>query len=273
MSLPNFLAFLCLALSLLSPWLSKSPKLWGGFLVLALGLGELGGILTPAALLVSAAWAILWVIYVHHKRSLLNTLIFSLITLLSFGFKFHLFPGFDPFSLTPKFAIGFTTPLLGIFSLALFVPLARSFKEWGHVFTGLIWGILGIAALALIAVATGAVHWQYKMPSFALSRYFNNFIFVSIPEEAFYRGFLQHELTHYLSHKKGGGWLALFLTSLIFTLAHVYWSPTLDILAFVFLASLLYGWVYMKSGKIESAILCHFLLNFVHMTFFSYHAL
>ncbi len=273
MSLINFFAFLFLAFALLAPWLSKKPLLWGFFLVLALILGEVGGILTPVALFVAAAWAILWVIYTHHKRSLLNTLLFSLIVILSFGFKFQLFPGFHPFFLTPKFSIGFMTPLLGLFSLALFVPLARSLKEWGHVFTGLIWGVLGIIALAFIASATGAVHWQYKLPSFFFPRTLNNFIFISIPEEAFYRGFLQHELAHYLSHKKGGGWLALFFTSLIFTLAHIYWSPTLPILAFVFLASLLYGWVYMKSGKIESAILCHFLLNCVHMTFFSYHAL
>ena len=67
--------------------------------------------------------------------------------------------------------------------------------------------------------------------------------------------------------------LALILTSVLFTATHIYWSPNLEILAFVFLASLLYGSVYLISGKIESAILCHFLLNLIHMTFFSYHAM
>jgi membrane protease YdiL (CAAX protease family) len=67
--------------------------------------------------------------------------------------------------------------------------------------------------------------------------------------------------------------MALILSSLIFTAAHLYWSPNLAIFGFVFFAGLLYGGVYLISGRIESAIICHLLLNFIHMTFFSYHAI
>ncbi len=169
--------------------------------------------------------------------------------------------------------LGFETPILGLLPLALLVSLAKNGKEWTKVSIGLLWGVLGIAILAVLAVGSGAIHWQFKLPSAAVERYFSNLFLIAIPEEAFYRGFLQSELCSYLKNRRGGKWIALGITSLIFTLAHVYWSPSLDILGFVFLAGLLYGAVYLISKRIESAILCHFLLNAIHMTYFSYHAM
>jgi membrane protease YdiL (CAAX protease family) len=155
----------------------------------------------------------------------------------------------------------------------LVVPLARGIEDWASVLKGLIVGCLGIAVLALLATFTGAAHWNFKLPSFAAARILSNFFLTSIPEEGFYRGFIQNIFCRYFENIKLGKILALISTSILFAAAHYYWSPNLEILAFVFLASLLYGGVYLISGKIESAILTHFLLNFIHMTFFSYHAM
>ena len=138
---------------------------------------------------------------------------------------------------------------------------------------GLLIGCLGIAILSILAIASGTTQLQFKLPTFTAARYLNNLILVAIPEEGFYRGFLQNGLCKYLQNIKGGKLIALIFSSIIFTIAHIYWSPSLSILGFVFLSSLLYGGVYLISEKIESSILCHFLLNFVHMTFFSYHAM
>ena len=114
---------------------------------------------------------------------------------------------------------------------------------------------------------------QRRFENAIFARLLSNFFLTSIPEEGFYRGFIQNTFYKYFENIKFGKILALLVTSILFTAAHVYWSPNAQILGFVFLASLLYGGVYLISGKLESAILCHFLLNLIHMMFFSYHAM
>jgi uncharacterized protein len=153
------------------------------------------------------------------------------------------------------------------------VPLSQTLNDWKKVLKGFGIGCLGIGVLALFATIGRVTQWELKLPSFFPIRCWSNLILTSIPEEGFYRGFLQTQLVRYFGSKKLGKIGALLLTSIIFTSAHMYWSPNIAILAFVFLASLLYGGVYLISGKIESAILCHFLLNIIHMTFFNYHAM
>jgi membrane protease YdiL (CAAX protease family) len=273
MSVAVILAFLFLTLSLLSLWVRRDPKIWGSLLALSLCSGLIGGMILWVGLIIILAWAFLWFFYIKQKRSCAQFALFVTIIILSCGFKFHLFPGYNPVLITPKFLIGFDSVLVGLFPIALLVPLASNLQDWKKAFKGLLFGCLGIAILALLAVASGAVHWQFKLPAFAATRYSVNLILTAIPEEGFYRGFVQNELCNYLKNIKGGKFIALLLSSIIFTLIHIYWSPTLDVLGFVFLAGLLYGGVYLISEKIESAILCHFLLNLIHMTFFSYHAM
>jgi len=269
-----FAALLLLALSLLSVWVRRDPKVWGTLLGLSLILGLISGLLLWIGVLITLAWAALWFWYMKQKQRTAQIILLAVILLLSYGFKFHRFPGFEPLIITPKFFIGFAAPLVGLFPLALLVPIAKRAKEWKIIFgKGLVISCMGIAILALLAFVSGVVHWQFKLPPFAGLRFGSNLLLTAIPEEAFYRGFLQRELVRFFPNGKTGKWLALLLSTLFFTLAHLYWSPNLGTLGFVFLASLLYGFVYLKTDKIESSILCHFLLNFIHMTCFSYHRL
>ena len=104
-------------------------------------------------------------------------------------------PGYTPFSFTPKFAVGLEGSLIGLFPLAFLVPLARGIKDWIAVAKGLLIGCAGIAILAIVATATGATHWQFKIPTFAAARLLSNFFLTSIPEEGFYRGFMRNTLS------------------------------------------------------------------------------
>lgn len=267
------LALICLMLSLLSPWVQKGAGLWGCFLALSLALGWFAHLLSPEAIGIALAWILVWVLYMGQRPGGLRNVLFALIVASSFGFSLHLFPGYAPVCITSRFCMGFETVLMGLLPLALCVPLCRRSEDRGPLIGGLLWGIGGIAALACLAIWAHAVEWHFKLPSHPFLRYANNFFFVCIPEEAFYRGFLQKQLHVYFGEGPRRGFFSVLITSLLFTTAHVYWSPSIDILGFVFLAGLLYGFVYMRSGRIESAILTHFALNFAHMTFFSYHAI
>lgn len=267
--MPAFLSFLFLTASILSLWFRKNPKIWGSLLGLSLLFALASGNILGLGLLFLMGLGVLWFFYAQKPR----TLLFLSLIAITLAFKLHVIPGYQPIDITPRFHIGLEVAILGLFPLALLVPLSRSIKDWKLVLKGFLAGCAGIGILAILATAAGATHWAFKMPTFMAIRLWSNLVLTSIPEEGFYRGFLQRELCRYFQNVKGGHLIALFLTSVIFTAAHVYWCPSLDVLGFVFLASLLYGGVYLYSGKIESAIFCHFLLNLVHMTFFDYHAM
>ncbi len=248
--------FVLLALSIVSVWIRRDIKIWGGLLLAALVLGythDSIGILGLAFVLV---WALLWNDY-SIRRSFV---FFWIIVAASFAFKFHLLPGFPTMRFPNGLILSFDSPIVGLFPLALVVPLTKA-KEWVKVLKGFWLTVLGIVAMAGVALAVGAVfpHINDVSPW----RYASGLILVAAAEEGFYRGFVLHELLR-MTNK----WVALVASALIFTLAHLYWKP--ELMAFVFLAGLLYGGVYMISRRVESSILCHFLLNAIHMTFFSY---
>jgi membrane protease YdiL (CAAX protease family) len=270
-----WIPFIFLGLTLLSCWIRPDIRISGILLFIALLTGILYRNLQLTGLLITVGWGFLWFLYVKERVWLFKILFFTLIVALSFGFKLHLLPGFIPLHLAPKLTFGFDSPLVGLFPLALLVPLASRRSEWKEIFSkGLVYSLIGICTLALLALATNAVRLVPHLPSFPIARYAINLILVAIPEEAFYRGFLQRELTDFFAFTRWDiRWqkiLALFLSSLLFTIAHIFWASNAAILLFVFVASLLYGTVYLLTKRIESAILCHFLLNLFHMTFFNY---
>lgn len=255
--------FIFLGISFLSLWLRREAKTWGPFLGLSVFSGLLLGNIDLMGLGAVLTLLLLWVYYVGKPVAWK----FIAIVALSLGFKLHIIPGFYPYFVTPKFTLGLQSALVGLFPLAFVVPLARSLSDWKEVFMGFAYGCLGIAAIALIAVITGVAKWHYSPPPFMEIRLLSNLILTAIPEEGFFRGFVQQKISD-----RFGNLCALLITSVLFTLAHLYWSPNPGVLAFTFIASLLYGGVYLISKRVESAILTHFLFNVIHMTFFSYHA-
>jgi uncharacterized protein len=269
MPLALSLAFIFLSASFLSLWIKRDPKIWASFFCLSMLSGLISGNIFWIGLILTLGLLLLWIFY--DKKP--NVFLFILLICISTAWKMKIFPGFHPFFFTPKFAIGLESSLIGLFPLAFLVPLSQNKKDWKAVIKGLFFGLIGIAILTIFAIISKTAHWSLKIPTFMLIRILSNLILTSIPEEGFYRGFVQKKLCDYFKNIKFGKALSLILTSILFTIAHIYWSPNLATLAFVFIASLLYGGVYMTYGKIESAILCHFLLNLIHMTFFSYHAM
>lgn len=265
----TLLAFLFLTSAFLSLWITRNPKVWGTLLGFCVFSAVIAGNITRVGLAFLVCLTLLWIFYKERPVPVL----FIVIVCFTLSFKLRFLPGYLPFFITPKFAIGLENPLLGLFPLALVVPLAKNLQDWRGVLKGLLFGCAGIILLAFLATISGAVRWEFKLPSYFSARIFSHLILTSIPEEGFYRGFVQKTLSQYFKNTRVGNVVALLITSLLFSLSHIYWSPNLGILAFTFFAGLLYGGVYLFSGKIESAILCHFLLNLTHMTFFSYHAM
>jgi membrane protease YdiL (CAAX protease family) len=90
---------------------------------------------------------------------------------------------------------------------------------------------------------------------------------VAVPEELFFRGYVQSRLRAWSrSRDLRGPWAAIALTSLLFALAHVLVAPGW-IRAAVFFPGLVLGWLRERSGGLLAPIGFHWLANVAWMTF------
>ena len=131
--------------------------------------------------------------------------------------------------------------------------------------------LIFLPLIFILALASGKVHWDPKLPSYTLLWMLTNLLFVCIAEEAFFRGFLQRQLALLWKDRPLRQTLPLVLASFLYGLSH-FAGGSLYV-AFVTLAGLYYGWAYQKTGCIEASILLHFLVNAAHFLLFTYPSL
>lgn len=148
----------------------------------------------------------------------------------------------------------------------------QNFNEWKRTLQYILIPLCFVVCVLLIgATLFNYVKVDFKVPSILIPWMMTNLLFACVAEEAFFRGFLQKELSIYFQSIKGGAWIALSLASILFGCMHYQGGMVYIILAT--LAGMGYGYVYQRSGKIESSILLHFLVNLIHFIGFSYPAL
>ena len=117
----------------------------------------------------------------------------------------------------------------------------------------------------------GYVHW-WNAGSFALafprdfgSQILGQLLVIALPEEAFYRGYLQTSLDagwsnrtrSILGARVGPGWL---LSAVIFAIGHLLTIPHPSRLA-VFFPALAFGWLRARTGGIGAGVIFHAMCN------------
>ena len=141
----------------------------------------------------------------------------------------------------------------------------------------------GTLALLIVgpAYTVGFVLWHQPSAAFDLHRAFSltesglpsggfldlalgHLLVVALPEEAFFRGYLQSALDRRMPPRVRlwGARLgpALLISSAIFALGH--WLSVPDVGRFaVFFPSLLFGWLRARTGGIGASVVCHALCN------------
>ena len=288
-SLPySFSTLLCysvLYLAVACLWLPAS--IWGQplWLILAASAGFIAlisGQLTPLGLGLAALY--LFIAYLFSrttgaKKKWLTLLLAALSLLLGA----HLLPGFhnlqalnavlvsaDGLPFTMYLNLDKTLVALGL--LGWCIPRLSRRQEWRQLLQVLLSrSLLFLLLIFILALASGKVHWDPKLPSYTLLWMLTNLLFVCTAEEAFFRGFLQQQLALLWKNRPLQQALPLALASLVYGLSHFAGGPLY--VAFVTLAGLGYGWVYQKTGCIEASILLHFALNASHFLFFTYPSL
>lgn len=127
------------------------------------------------------------------------------------------------------------------------------------------WGLLmlTVPALLLLAVALGGLRFEWHWPVWLGQFVLANLLFVSLAEEALFRGYLQRRLT-----ECAGPLPALIVTATLFGLAHFQAGPLMMI--FAGLAGLIYGAAWWWSGRLWVSTAFHFALNLIHLLCFTY---
>jgi membrane protease YdiL (CAAX protease family) len=205
------------------------------------------------------------------------------VIILSIGLAAHQLPGFHnlnvldhvyisnnaiPFTLY----LNFDKTVVGIFILGFGCQLIASKKEWLQLFKQIaLKAPIVILVVIVAAFILGFVRFDPKIPDSIFIWAVTNLLFVCMAEEAFFRGFIQKNLSLMMKKIRYGNYLALLIAAILFGLAHYAGGIKYVILATV--AGTGYGWVYMTTKRIEGSILTHFGLNLTHFLFFTYPAL
>lgn len=121
----------------------------------------------------------------------------------------------------------------------------------------------GIVALMGLAVALGLVAWQPGLPEVAWVFALANLLNTCIAEELLFRGMLQRWLMG-----RAGALAGVAVSSALFGVAHLAGGGAFVLVATA--AGLLYGLVYLWTGRLVWAVLVHWGLNLSHLLLFSY---
>lgn len=151
-------------------------------------------------------------------------------------------------------------------------PEPLSARRLARATLGALSWAIGLAGLSFPLFWLGYVEWYGAERDFApsvgwvegLDHFAAQLSVVALPEEAFYRGYLQSALDRVwrprfrvLGANVGFG---LLLASVVFAIGHVLTEPYLGRLA-VFFPSLVFGWLRAKTGGIGAAVAFHAACN------------
>jgi membrane protease YdiL (CAAX protease family) len=284
MTLPTLLPFILLLAAVLGLWLHRA--VWIGALAAAVIAGYFYGALHGLAALWIAMFAGLAFGYQRvraatPRKPAYQALLGVVLGVFAVAMGLALLPGFTrvelvaPMVLSPgaapyAIAVGFPKVVTGILILGLINPvLVRSWSELGRVLFRAV-PVLAITVIVGMAVVVGMGYSSFApkwTPLFLLFAPINLF-FTCLSEEAFFRGFVQQELSTIGSRPKLAAGIALVVGAILFGLAHFAGGPTYALAAAV--AGLGYGWAYLRTQRIEAAMAVHFGVNAIHFLLFTY---
>lgn len=286
MTLATSLPFVLLLAAVLGLWTRRA--VW----VTALVAAVLAGIFTGALHWLTMVWiallAALALAYTHARdrsssphKSAWQALAGLAFFIYALAMGLALLPGFNRIVLVQPqvlsegaapygISVGFPKVVTGIIILGLINPLlVRSWRELGRVLARAL-PVFAITAIIGMAVVIGMGYSSFAPKWTALFLVFApvNLFFTCLSEEAFFRGFVQHELSRLGSRPALAAGFALVVGAILFGLAHFGGGTNYVIAAAV--AGLGYGWAFMRTQRIEAAMAVHFGVNAVHFLLFTY---
>lgn len=274
----NQLPFALLLAAVLGLWVHRAA--WIGALVAAIVAAYLTGSLHGlAALWIALAAALAWG-YARARSRAARVALGVVFGLYALAMGLALLPGFDrvvlvrhvvlsPGAAPYDIAVGFPKVVTGIFILGLINPALLSRHGLGAALRSAV-PVFAATALVVMAgvYAMGYTAFAPKWTALFLLWAPINLFFTCLSEEAFFRGFVQHELARVGSNHGLAAGIALVVGAATFGLAHAGGGASFVIAAA--LAGLGYGWAFHRTRRIEAAMAVHFGVNAVHFLLFVY---
>ena len=269
-----------LVLAVFALWLPRRQlPPWLGVLVLACLSGAATGLVRWDGLLALAVFGGLAYLAKTRHAGPVKVLLLVLTGVMTLALSMHRFPGFVNPPLVSEFILSahsppfthrlnFDTIAAGLILFGLFCQPARAREEWRAVARSYPVIIATPVLVLLAGLAVGFIGVDFKLLAYTPVFLMCNLLFTCVTEEAFFRGFMQEQLSKGLARWRAGPFIALGVAAILFGLAHARGGPVLIVLATV--AGVGYSYAYLCSGRIEAAILTHFVLNGLHFVAFSY---
>ncbi|WP_236939878.1 CPBP family intramembrane glutamic endopeptidase [Francisella uliginis] len=230
------------------------------------------------ALIVIASAILIYLNFRYEKPKIFTLILFAITAIFLLLNYMHILPGFNNLCIIKNVqissdAIPFTLYLnynslvLTYFILVLSseINLLNTLsKILPTLKAGLLYGLIAILILLPISYTFSFIKYDFKLTNYTLIFIFVNLIFTCIPEEVFWRGFVQTKIQKYTNSI-----VSVLITSLIFASIHIIFAGIFfAVLAFI--ASIIYGLTYIKTKRIEVSIICHYLVNVGQFIFFTY---
>ncbi len=278
--------YILLFLTVVFLWVRTKPPLWLGLLLVTIISGYLSGLVTaiailPIALMVLACWYCGQLTMSDALQPVLKGIVAIVVLIIAILLGFHLLPGFNNQTLVRNLVISpgsapytqwlnFDKTIAGLLILGLcYRGLMTTRREWMEALRRAAPIILiNIAIVVGLAFVFGFVRFDPKWSAFFPMWAIVNLFFTCMSEEALFRGFIQRELDLRLQKYRFGRVVAIAVSAILFGLIHYAGGVTYVLLAMV--AGVGYAIVFQRSGRIEMAILAHFLLNTVHFLLLTY---
>jgi|JI9StandDraft_1071089.scaffolds.fasta_scaffold05004_2 membrane protease YdiL (CAAX protease family) len=274
-------AFLLLILSFVAMWVKRQFGFWFILFVASFVAAYYSGIVELRAAIPVGLLLVAHLFLLREWHSLFRLFLVMVVTLISLALLTHFIQGFhnilllslwksSPDAIAMNFYMNYDKPLAAIFVLGFSLPLIHTKRELLRTlaFTAGA-AVLAVTTLLFFAYYFELVVFDPKFPVITPLFLLLQLFFVALPEEVFFRGFLQREIAKDIPTKLGA-FLSIVVTSLIFTMPHAFVIQNLAYLLLTFVASLFYGLLFQITNRIESSILLHFTVNTVHFFFFTY---
>jgi membrane protease YdiL (CAAX protease family) len=135
--------------------------------------------------------------------------------------------------------------------------------RWRDLATGFVWFALYAPLAIALGLVLGFLHWHALMPSpgHILSALLFTFFFIAVPEELFFRGWMQN-----LLERRIGRMGALLVTAILFGLSHfnkraLHFNWRYVLLAA--LAGIFYGAAWRQNRRVGASAITHALVDTV----------
>ena len=203
-----------------------------------------------------------------------------LAALFALALALHLVPGFSNPVVVDRVQLGpdgapftqranFDKATAGLFLLVFFCQRIATRDDWRSVLAPTAIAIVATVVVVMgLALSTGYVRPDLKLPTFAPAFLAINLLFTVVAEEAFFRGMVQERLTRAVAAHPRLQWIPVGVSSASFGLAHLAGGPLLVLFATI--AGIGYSLAYAATRRIEAPMLTHFAVNAVHFFGFTY---